>query len=112
MMDTTREAVARAIYESYGFAYNGRTINGKGEPYAEWAQACAAADAVAALRPAQGVEGWVMVPRALSDELLRTMAEKLYCSEEEAHETWAEFLYQIVLSSKPTASPPRTPEGK
>ena len=40
------EANARAIYEAYGFAYESRTVNAKGEPYGEWAKAVNAARAV------------------------------------------------------------------
>jgi hypothetical protein len=42
-------ANARAIYEAYGFAYESRTVNAKGEPYGEWAKAVKAAQAVSSV---------------------------------------------------------------
>jgi hypothetical protein len=51
------EHVARAIYEAYGFAYDGRTINGRGQPYGEWAKALKASSAaIAAVREREGAE--------------------------------------------------------
>jgi len=35
---TKIEQVARAIYESAGYDYDGRTIKGDGTPYGEWAE--------------------------------------------------------------------------
>lgn len=43
------EDMARAIYASYGFDYEGRTINANGEPYGEWARAVQAAHRSAAV---------------------------------------------------------------
>lgn len=43
------EAIAREIYDSFGYAYSGRTITAKGEPYGMWGKCIAAARRVAAL---------------------------------------------------------------
>jgi hypothetical protein len=67
MTISLEEHVARPIYEAYGFAYDGRTINGRGQPYGEWAKALKAARAaIDAVRA--NVRGVERKPPGLTDE--------------------------------------------